>query len=179
MEKVLELAKKLKALADRGVDGEKESAQAMLEKLMAKHGITIDMIETPDIGDHQFLMEDKDYRFWRQVVSSVLGKGYDVFVFPIDRRNRRKLKRYQIRCTGAQAIEIQAKFDFFKKIYEDEQEIFYSAFIQKNKLYAKPKEGEEDRDAPDLTPEELDRLMRMMEMMGGMKRHHFLKQLGK
>ena len=35
-----ELLKKIKALADRGVDGERESAQTLLARLMEQYGIS-------------------------------------------------------------------------------------------------------------------------------------------
>ena len=41
-----ELLKKIKALADRGVDGERESAQTLLARLMEQYGIS----ETPRNG---------------------------------------------------------------------------------------------------------------------------------
>ena len=40
-----ELLKKIKALADRGVDGERENAQAILYRLMEQYGISEAEIE--------------------------------------------------------------------------------------------------------------------------------------
>lgn len=40
-----ELLKKIKALADRGVDGERESAQTLLTRLMEQYGISETEIE--------------------------------------------------------------------------------------------------------------------------------------
>ena len=45
MSKYIELAKKLKALADRGIGGEKINAEKMLNALMKKHKISIEDIE--------------------------------------------------------------------------------------------------------------------------------------
>lgn len=45
MEKYIELAKKLKELADRGTGGEKVNAEQQLTRLMEKHGITLEDIE--------------------------------------------------------------------------------------------------------------------------------------
>lgn len=176
MEKVIQLAKKLKALADRGIGGEKQNAETMLKALMEKHSITMDMIDENNLAEHTFELEDKDRKFWKQVVASVIGTSYELFTYPYDRRHHRKVKRYTIKCTPSDYIEIQAKYDFFTKAYEDELEIFYSAFIQKNKLYAKSK-GDDNKDQPDMTPEEMDKLYRMLEMMKGMKNHRFLKQI--
>ena len=57
MSKNIDLAKKLKALADRGVDGEKTNAEAMLNSLMKKHNITIEEIEGEELLDFFFKIE--------------------------------------------------------------------------------------------------------------------------
>ena len=44
-EKYLELARKLKALADKGIDGEKYNAQKQLDKIMKKYGIRMEDLE--------------------------------------------------------------------------------------------------------------------------------------
>lgn len=48
--KILEKARKLKALADRGVGGEKENAQRMLEEYMKKHGLKYKSKTYPNVG---------------------------------------------------------------------------------------------------------------------------------
>jgi hypothetical protein len=135
MEKILELAKKLKALADKGVGGEKENAVTMLGRLMKKHNITIDMISNIDKKEFVFYTVVERKRFLVQIVASVLGLDCDIFTYPSD--SRRKKKRIGTNCTSAEAIEIQARFDFFWKAWESELDIFYSAFIQTNKIFAK------------------------------------------
>ena len=39
-ERILEKIKRVRALAERGVDGEKDSATALLDRMMEKYGIT-------------------------------------------------------------------------------------------------------------------------------------------
>ena len=39
-ERILEKIKRVRALAERGVDGEKDSAIALLDRMMEKYGIT-------------------------------------------------------------------------------------------------------------------------------------------
>lgn len=174
MEKVLELARKLKELADRGIGGEKENAQVMLERLMKKHHITIDMIDSSDSIDRKFKITKEEFKFWRQIVANVLGEiGIGSYT-----NERTKKKSYFVKCTSCEFIEIQAKFEFFYKIYEEEQKIFYSAFIQAQHLYLKESADSDAKEqAKELSPEEKAKLYKMMNMMKGLDRHIFQKQL--
>ncbi len=49
--KILDKAKKLKELADRGVGGEQTNAKDFLSKYMLKHSLTIDEITAHDMSD--------------------------------------------------------------------------------------------------------------------------------
>lgn len=175
-EKILILARKLKSLSDRGVGGEKQNAITMLESLMKKHGITVDVINENDAKDHEFIIPDDrmDIKFFIQVMANVMGGNVDWGSY---KKAPRGKKRYYIKCTPSEAIEIQAKFNFFNEIWESELEIFYSAFIQKNHLYRKSSKDDKGGDK-ELTPEERNKLMKMMHMMSGMERHIFTKQIG-
>ena len=174
MNKIIELAKKLKALADGGIGGEKENAAAMLDRLMKQHDITIDTISDVEKKDYIFNVEKEKEKFLIQIIASVIGNNFDHWTYISDRR--KKIKRHRIICTPAEAIEIQAKFDFFWKAWESELEIFYGAFVQKNRLFSKPS-GKMDEEERELSLEERQRLRKMMNMMEGIEEHHFLKQL--
>lgn len=171
--KPIELAKKLKALADRGIDGEKQNAISMLHTLMKKHKITMEMITGDEKKDYQFIIPKGSDRFFRQISSSVLGKTHGTVEYTYHPRNKHRMG---ITCTPAEAIEIEGKFKFYWKAYNDEVDIFYNAFIQKNKLYVKPSQ-DDDAEQKELTTEEKARLYKMMNMMQGMDRHHYMRQL--
>ncbi len=72
MDKYIELAKKLKAHADRGFDGEKINAEKMLNRLLEKHGITIEDIEQDKKSDYFFNLNTIDSRLWG--ANSIEGK---------------------------------------------------------------------------------------------------------
>jgi hypothetical protein len=171
---VLKLAKKLKALADRGVGGEKENATAMLQRLMGKHGITMEMLTENEAIKHKFTVQVDQYKFWRQVVANVLGSS-SVNYIPAQKGRKRS---YFVVCTPQEAVEIQARFEFFYKIWTEELDVFYSAFIQTNRLYKKPSGEDNDEEEKELTPEEEKKLCKMANMMAGMDRHIFTKQIG-
>jgi hypothetical protein len=141
---------------------------------MDKHGISMDVLEENEEKKHTFIVEKDDYKMWRQIVSSVLGDA-SISFFANNRRGKRA-KTYFVLCAPDKAIEIQAKFDFYNNIWREELDVFYSAFVQKNKIYKKASEKDE-YDDKELTPEEERRLWKMMNMMEGMDRHHFVKQL--
>lgn len=169
-EKVLELAKKLKALADKGIQGEKDNAKAMLEKYMVKHNITLQDIEGEVVKSHSFKVPVKHFKLFLQIVANVMNNVHCLF--------DSQAKGYKIvDCSDEQAIEIQAKFDFYVRAYTRELEettrIFFKAFVQKNKLYR----DSSDEPSKPLTPEERADLMKMLNMMNAMENHSYVKQL--
>jgi len=175
--KIIELAKKLKTLADRGVDGEKENAITMLQNLMVKHGLSMADIEGEKRTWRRFKVLAAQDRFFLQVVANVLGDGY-----------KQKIKStgqkiyLSVEVTAAEYVELAAKYEFYWNHYQKELEVFYLAFIQKNHLYKKEtdearKARYEKEDQKELTAEEKAMLLRMAQMMAGMEAGQFHKQL--
>lgn len=174
-DKIIELAKKLHALAERGVDGEKEAAAKMLDRMMKKHKLTMEMLIGSDVKEHKFKVLATDKKFFIQIVASIMGRNADLYSYVNEKGKYRNLT---LNCTAADAVLVEAKFAFFKKAYEKEQAVFYRAFIQQNRLYTKPDDNDEGEDDEPLTPEQKAELYRMAQMMQGMDRHIFTKQIG-
>jgi hypothetical protein len=166
--KYIELAKKLKALSDRGVGGEKYNAEQQLKRLMNKHGLTVEDIEGEKKEFHYFKVPTDGSRLFGQVASTVLGKGFDLL------RDRRKQKYLVIETTASDAIEIESKFDFYYNAFAKELDVFYSAFLVANDLY--PKNGDVI-DAGDLPKEELEKIKKIQKMAAGMDAQSFFKRL--
>lgn len=59
---LLEKIKRIKALAENGVGGERESAQAMLKKLMRKHEISEEELITDNLEEVWFRYKDENER---------------------------------------------------------------------------------------------------------------------
>lgn len=173
--KILTLAKKLKALADNGFDGERDNAMIMLKKIMEKHSITMDMIEDDFKKEHTFHIYFSDYKFFTQILANVLGSA-QLYYSKSEAIGRKNKRRYYVRCTPAEAVEIQAKFDFYIVAWKKDLDTFYSAFIQKNKLYKKPSDDDKT-DSKELTPEEREEIYKMSKMMEGLEQHKFFKQI--
>ena len=170
-EKIVDLGKKLKALADRGEGGEKVNARALLEKLLKTHGLTIEDLEMELETYHDFKFKNHQLRFFQQIASTVLGSNYSFGKYD---ENSLKKNTYTVKCTHVQAIEVQAKFNFYWALYVREREanaeIFYTAFIMKQCLSpadAKPKKVE------NLTPEELEDFMKIFTVAETIKKQDF------
>lgn len=169
-----ELLQKIKALADRGVDGERESAQALLSRLMKQYGISEAELEEECRETAWFrYSQETERRLLIQIIYMVTGNMAFRCVGGYSGRTRKEMG---IDCTAAERLEIEANYEFFKAAMEAELEIFYSAFANKNRLFPSP-----DKCPPkyeeDLTPEEREKALKAGLMMEGMEHHTLRKAL--
>jgi len=169
----IELLRKVKALADRGVGGEKETAQATLERLLSKHGLTkADLEEDQKEWCFFSYSQDVERDLLGQIIYMVTGSAPCGCVGAHTNRKRKKLS---VEATTAERIEIEANFEFFKGALADELEVFMSAFSHKNHLFPPPskdKTTDEERRESNLS-----RSLKISAMMDGMDRHTLLKAL--
>lgn len=171
-----ELLQKIKALAERGVDGEKESAQALLARLMKKYGVTEADLETERVQTEWFAYHDEfESRILRQVIYMVTGK---LSFGCVGAYTNRKRKQRGVDCTAAERLEIEANYSFFLAHAKEELEIFLTAFASKNHLYPSPeKDTLRSSDDRELTPEQKARYFKAGLMAEGMERHTLRKML--
>ncbi|TDD77128.1 hypothetical protein [Flavobacterium caseinilyticum] len=174
MSKTIELAKKLKALADKGIGGEKINAEKMLTDLLKKHNLTIEEIEGEKEQDYFFIVSKEDFKLWYQIVKKV-NNDIKVFgPFPIKMQKEMYLKgNYMVSCSVSNYIEIEAKNDFYQRLFKDELDLFSSAFIHANDLEV----DLSGKEAPELSREEYNQLIRVRDMADKIKKGTFLKQL--
>ena len=159
MEKI-ELLQKIQALAERGVGGESVSAEKKLKQLMQKYGVSDD-----ELADEKTILQD--YRYYskeeKQLIAQIACKVVNVrggiFYSRLDRETNRKMTVLAVEATKAQHIEIEFLFDFYKKEWEKERELFFRAFISKNELHSNlPPDDKTER----LTEEQRHKLNMMM-----------------
>lgn len=173
-EQLLQLARKLKALADQGEGGEKRNAREMLESFMRKHKINYSMLESEVKREREYFVTDEQNQFFCQVVCNVMRSGFDIFLLKGDKK---KAKSRFITVTDQEFIEIDAKFTFYWHKWEQDVKTFYKAFIQKNELYSKQTDEENIESTKKLTPQEKADLYRMAIMMDGLEKHRFVRQI--
>jgi len=169
-----ELLKKIKILAERGADGERESAQQMLERLMKKYDISEEDLEVEILNTEWFRYHDEiELRVLNQIIYMITGKGSYGCVGTYTGRSR---KQRGIDCTKAERLEIEANYEFFKRAIREEFDIFFTAFCSKNYLY--PKEDKvPGKNLEALTKEERKKLFKAGLMAEGMERHTLKKML--
>jgi len=176
MSKIIELARKLKKLSEKGVGGEAVNAQKKLDEICKKYNISLAELEEDREDIYWFAITKEQKRFFRQVVASVVDKNYELYEKV---KNGRAVKnKIGVKTTAVCMAEIDVKFSLFWSHYESELEIFYSAFIQKNCLYAKVlDENDEQKVNDELSIEEKQRLLRILEMSQSVKKQDFHKQI--
>lgn len=135
--KKIKLAKKLKELSDRGIDGEKVNAKIKLEEYMVKHGITDEMLEKEDLEDHIFMFKREHELFIDQIIFYVL----DVSNIQMLYQDAERHMYVKIKCSQAQAIEIHLMKDFYTPIIEREIDKFLIGFCVANKIFSKKQAG--------------------------------------
>jgi hypothetical protein len=177
MSKAIELAKKLKALADKGVGGEKQNAEQMLEKFLKKHNLTIEEIEGEKINKYFFQIDNKYQQLLNQILK-ITNRSLSLWA-EIPKNKIRQLRlagNYMTECTASQFVEIKAKFDFYSNLYEEELDVFYTAFLHANNLLVESTAQDKEKGISD---EERERQERAYLMSGRIKKGQYLKQLEK
>lgn len=165
----IELAKKLKALADRGEGGEKFNADAKLKELMKKHGITEEQLLETTRSIKIFPVQRKHEKIFIQMVASIIGSKR-----VYNSRRSRKAPIYYIELTTSEELEIRAQFDFWSRVYDEEMSIFVEAFIQRHQLV--PHDTKSDS-TKDMTAQERKRMRKMFDMAQAIEERTFTRDL--
>lgn len=161
-EQAAEKLKKIKALAERGVGGEKETAMRMYRELMEKYQIEEaevleDLVETHWFGYANDMEEDLLTQIFYKVTGSATYRHYT------GKYSRRKKRGCD--CTELEAVEIKLLFDFYRGELEKELEAFMTAFKYGNRLYPdKTARCYKEYDGPER--EKTDEEKRMMKKAG-------------
>ena len=114
-EKTIQRIKKLQTLAERGVGGEKDTAEKMLQKMLEKSGIrSLDELQSEEYEYTLFSYNGKHER--KLLVQCI----YKVMTAAGDRRYYRskgKRQKLGIYCTKAQKLEIEMEFMFYRNVF--------------------------------------------------------------
>lgn len=131
-DRIAEKLKKIKALADRGIGGEKETAMRMYEELKARYEIEDEEIILDAVSLHWFKYNGElEENLLRRIFYKVTGSTtYHVYTGKYKRRKKRGCD-----CTEIEAAEITLLFNFYKEELKQELDTFMIAFYSGNKLY--------------------------------------------
>lgn len=132
--KILDKLNKVKALAEKGVGGEKESAMRMYNELMEKYNISPDEVEK-SVYDLERRWFGYSHIYEKPLLAQIIYKvtGSSDMVEYVGAKKRRK--KIGCNCTEIEAMEINLLFSFYRKALKDDLDIFIAAFINKNKIF--------------------------------------------
>lgn len=159
----VERLKKVYALALKGSDGEKDAAAALLDKLLKKYNISEADLSDVNVQDFHVEYHGKEQlKLLVQVVYKVTNN--DSCITPLYSKSRRRCQtKVNVECTKAQIVDIRLLFDFYTHLFNEEKDMFLTAFVHKHQLYGQPKPGDEKRQYS------VDDLIKIRRFMDGMQ----------
>ena len=168
----IELLRKIQALAERGVGGEKRNAEELLARMMAAYSITEQDLKKDEIKFQTFPYKtDLDRRLIKQMIYMVTGET------PCGVKRvatGRTLKEVGVDCTDAQRVEIEIARRFYAEAMEKDLDVFFVAFCKRNNLY--PPNGE-TVSVDEMTSSEALQDKRASIMAAAMEEHTMRKML--
>ncbi|WP_313453429.1 DUF2786 domain-containing protein [Stutzerimonas nitrititolerans] len=139
--------RKLLALAERGVGGEKDTAQRMLAKMLARHGLTIDSLSEDERSMTWFkFSNENERRLGRQIAAKVLNT-HDADVYGLY-SNADRRKQFGVMLSPAEAVEFELHYEVLRKALTKHMETAFQAFIQANNIFPDGS-GNADREMTD------------------------------
>ena len=167
--------RKILALADSGVDGERLAAKNKLQKLLLEYGLTLEDL-ADDGEENVYVFHNIRNKIEQKLWAHVCFKVKDVH--SIEFHSSGKTKRV-FTCTEAQANEIAQLYKWHKSNFKKElskvTEELMTAYIMKHNLHSETpiEDNESDHDKP----VDLARLTRIMMYQSHMSNDTYHKAL--
>lgn len=171
--KHIELAKKLAALAKQGVGGEAINAQAMLDRIMEEHNISMDDIDGSHVSRHWLRFEHRFQRLFNQLTARVIAHNCAIWQKQKRETNSKTIER-GVDCTVAQYVELEWMLKVYSAAWDEEVRLLLHAFTIKHHLFDP---NDEARNWDDLTEEEKEAARRARKMAQSLKDRQIQKQL--
>lgn len=182
-QRIIDLGRKLLALATRGVDGERENAERMLQAFLEKHGLTRAEIE-PTVRTLRYVKDVNTNvkQVFINLCANIVGHKVEInkckgrfyyAVYMNDAEYEVFLERWPV-YRKAIALEIKRK----KEQQKRELKLVSKAFISKHGLYSEDSE-DDDAELKMPTAEELEEIMEMLRMREKMQDINFYKKLNR
>lgn len=157
--RVWELLKKVKELADRGIEGEQIAARFKLDLLLKKYGVSLEALADQS-------EEPVKRKFWfktiyeREILFQCYYRMMDVSEATYYQLPR--VRRYvEFKLTKVQYIDLQEFYTWHVHVFREEVEFMLRAFHSKHSLYG----PDNDRPAKPLSKEEMTRLLNYYMML--------------
>jgi len=164
-EYLIQKAMKMKALLSSDEEGEREAARALLSSYMTKYAITWE--ELDDEIEKEYIVEfNGQYHVLLliQLVYKQLGSGHCYSVYKAE--SEEPLELMKVRSKPSTFVEIQLDWEFYWRKFNEELDLFYRAFVEKNHLFP-PEELQQEDDEDDNQDLSEDQLRKIQGMMNG------------
>lgn len=134
-ESVLELLRKVKALADTGAPGERAAARERLNVLLLRHRISEEQLLETTACLHGFRYRgEEELMLLCAIVAHVACNGD----FPTTYHGNGKKDWLWFKLTTPQFVDVETWFRFYKEHWSRERRLFFRAFIHAQNLATNP-----------------------------------------
>ena len=158
-----DLIRKVKALADKGVGGEKINAEALLKKLMLKYGLTEDDIMSEKLIQFRISTPKKGH-LQSLFIQILHACGYDENgSFHLVGGNS---KEWIFEAPISTKIDFLERWEFYRAHYLEDLDTFFLAFLYKNKLLC---DSGKDDSKPD--QKTINKHLKAQKMLFGLDQH--------
>ena len=150
--KIIELAKKIKALAEKGKGGERNAAKEKLERICLKYNISFsELIPTIEVKDFYFIINDSNERDLLINISCMI---LDVPGLKWKEKN----DCVKMSITHDNYKDIYNAFEYYKKMYNDYKRYIMQGIIMRNAIgyIPKPQNYTQENVQQDMTPPETE-----------------------
>lgn len=155
---------KLMNLAEQGVGGEADNAARMLDRLLLKHGLSIEHLRGQDQKPSAVVLPHKGGHD-RELLFNILYSVTNANQISYRRTERRNT--IEVDLTPAQHAEVLMSYAVYSPALNEHLELAYSAFVLRNGIYPETQEPQE-QEASSSDPE-LD--LQLISMLRATKRH--------
>lgn len=165
LNKVKELALKLKEMADRGTENEKTVAAKKLNTLLQKYKLTIKDIRENKLKERTFPFKHEDERMIVAHVIWSVSPESDIY-------RKGKVKKAYCKLLPEKYIEIKEKLKFYLSDYVEQKSTFTIAYILRNNLEVKTPDKSSDSEKQKENKDSID-LKAIGDMMNGLKQVNY------
>lgn len=178
-DKIINLARKLLALSERGSEGERYNAKSMFDSLMLKHNLTLnDIVDNPRSLRLVIDVNKDMHQMFINLVASIVGKDFKVY-------QCNKKTYHKVEMSDNEFYEFNEKWFIYKKSlkkeinklklqHKKELILLQNAFINKHNLYSDRDGGKKINE---LTEEEIEEINNMIRMEDKMEDINILKKI--
>jgi hypothetical protein len=154
---------KIKALADSGVEGERDNAIALLRRLAAENGVRVEDLVSSEREIRIFTVNsDREWTILSQVAVAVCQRN--------DVRGKRHGRRAGLVLTRVEAIDVGAAFTHYRTAWKHDEKDLFRAFVHKHNIFG-PSSGNESKPMSKAELEKLVALIRGIRSQTWVKPH--------